>query len=425
MKKIYLLSGIVAILATPVLAAIKMPDINVTGEIRARGIETNNTSDFKDVGTTAAPYADDNSYAQTRVRVNLDSKLSDNVAARVGLQYGDMNWNTPQETIHEIQASTKIRHAYLTISNILSDIIPADLSMTLGRQAIGTKDRELVLFNDSIDAKICKLTKDLGVGDLAITGICAVVADVTGSPTGNNADTKIQGITGSLALPMGANVGGYYLRQTIQNPIDNLVDKNNVLGVKVDGSMEIASTVNYFFEYAKQSGSITQGVGAGTERDASALRIGGGYKTELASLGAVAVEGSYLSMSGDDVATDTTNKTYSGIARDLDYYTQLVDIVGGVLVKANGLKVINVNTSIAPDALKGVTLGFSYTNFTSAEKVNNEDGIGSEIDLTCSYKVNEKTTVDGCYARFSPGDAYPTTMQDSATMLKCQLVTKF
>jgi len=303
-------------------------------------------------------------------------------------------------------------------------VVPVDVDLTLGRQTIGVSNRELVLYADSINANVVKAK----IQDLTLTGICALsnnagdIAGIAGTPTFGDCDTTIKGITGSYPLPVGeAILGGYYLRAVTNDPNKDLRDVNNVYGFKVDGSMEIASTVNYFFEYAKQSGSIT----AGPKRDASALRIGGGYKTELASLGAVTVEGSYLSMSCDDVATDTTNKAYSGIASNYNYFSAMR--VEGVLptTPGSGLKALNLNASISPDAIEGVTLGFGYTKLTAAKVASGEkDDIGSEIDLTCGYKYNDKTNIDLTYARFSPGDA---TLKDGdpATMLKCQLVTKF
>ncbi|MFH0773953.1 MAG: alginate export family protein [bacterium] len=452
MKKIIFFSGIVALLATPVLAGIKMPDVNVTGEIRAKGVKTNNTTDFKNTGTGTVPAnADEDSIGKTRVRLNMNSKLSDGITAYINLQYGDSLWgnagaNGPNLTT--IEGATQVRHAYLTIDNILGDTLPADINLTLGRQGIGTIYRELVLYTDSINAKVAKATYN----DLTVTGICALEnesiivnmgATFIGSDTYTLAtattDAKIQGLLASYPLPVVGNITGYYLRSITDNPVEAYIDKKNVLGIKVEGSMEVASTLNWFFEYAMQSGNYvtpdfmqsgtltTPGTFSMKEikRDASALRIGGGYKTELASLGAVAVEGSYLSMSGDDITTNK-NEKFTGIVSNYNYFSAMA--VEGVLKPSvtGNVKALNLNASISPDAIEGVTLGFGYTKLTAAKVASGaKDDIGSEIDLTCGYKYNDKTNIDLTYARFSPGDASLTTMQDSASMLKCQLVTKF
>lgn len=430
MKKIIFFSGIVVLLATPVLAGINMPDVNVTGEIRAKGVKTNNTGDFKDTTGTFTS-ADDDSIGNTRVRVNMNSNLSKGITAYLNLQYGDEMWgdagmNGPNIT--GIELATGVRHAYLKIDDITGEILPIDINLALGRQGIGVLNRELVLYTDSINAKVAKATYN----DLTVTGICALqTADVTR----NNGDTnrKIQGITASYPLPIGeANLGGYYLRAVTNNPNEDARDVNNVLGVKVDGSMEIASTVNYFFEYAKQTGSNTT---VGADRDASALRIGGGYKTELASLGVVSVEGSYISMSGNKLKADGSLEdpkkagTYTGILSNYNYFSAML-VEPAIVLRSNGLKALNLNASISPDAIEGVTLGFGCTIFSSAEYIRITSStiakghLGNEIDLTCTYKYNDKTNIDLTYARFSP-DIVQTANNDSASMLKFQLVTKF
>ncbi len=426
MKKIYLLSGIVAMLATPVLAGLKYPDINVTGELRAKGVKTNNTADFKDTAKRGTPTfdvinADEDAVGKTRVRVNMNSKLSDGITAYLNLQYGDNMWGNAgsRTSLADIESALQVRHAYLTIDDITGDILPVDINLTLGRQGIGVLNRELVLYTDSINAKVAKATYN----DLTVTGICALQTADTSRGTLGDTNVKIQGITVSYPLPVGeANLCGYYLRAVKGNSCKDNVDKNNVYGIKVDGSMEIASTVNYFFEYAKQTGSMTNG----PERDASALRLGGGYKTEMPSLGVVAVEGSYVSLSGDD-GTTAKDEDFTGILPNLRYFSAMA--VEGVGISAALLtmneKAFNMNASISPDALEGVTLGFGYTKFTAAKvAAGAKDDLGSEIDLTCGYKYNDKTNIDLTYARFSPGDATQVN-GDPASMLKCQLVTKF
>ncbi|MDI6751740.1 MAG: alginate export family protein [bacterium] len=430
MKKIYLLSAVVAFLATPVLAGIKMPDVNVSGEILAKDVKTNNTVDFKnyDKNGTPSTYADDDVVGRTRVRVNMNSKLSEGITAHLNLQYGDANWSNigSRSTITTIEGATQVRHAYLAIKNILGDTLPAEIDLTLGRQGIGKLNRELVLYTDSINAKVVKATYN----DLVLTGICALQTEDNSANNGDT-DTTIKGIRGCYPLPMPVgktNLCGYYLRQVANNPNKDSRDINNVLGVKVDGSMKIASTVNYFFEYAKQSGTDTA---AGADRKANALRLGGGYKTEIPGLGDVALEGSYMSISGDKENSTTTVGNYTGILPNLNYFSAM-QVEGVLKFPANaansGRKIINVNGSIQPDALSDITLGVSYTRFTSAEKIavgaDKKDALGSEIDLTCTYKYNDKTNIDLIYARFSPGDATKKD-GDPASMLKCQLVTKF
>ncbi|MEW6680432.1 MAG: hypothetical protein AB1297_05390, partial [bacterium] len=82
MKKALLSFGAIMIIALPVLA--KMPSIDVKGEIRVRAEEINNVGDFLD--TTAAGANDDKDcHVKHRVRVWLDSELSDGIGAHICL----------------------------------------------------------------------------------------------------------------------------------------------------------------------------------------------------------------------------------------------------------------------------------------------------------------------------------------------------
>jgi len=428
MRKVYLLGVIMAMLTTPVLAGLNYPDIDVSGEIKVTGTTTNNAADFKDYDKDKMVGEDSGNKdkVETRVRVNMKAGLSEGVAAYADFEYpsytiwGDEGKNG--ETINSIEDNTYLRHAYLTIADVFG--LPVDLS--IGRQGIGKNNHELVMYFDSINAKIAKLTLEGvgGLGDLSVTGICARRDEET------NADANIQGLTATLGgLPAGAEVTGYYLRESEWNANDDLVDKNNVIGVKVDGSMEIASAINYFFEYAMQTGGMD--LSGAVERDASALHLGGGYKTDdAAGLGALSVEASYLNASGDDGKDAKKDKEYDGIAPNLDYCVAMIDTLGqnGLLTNMNGLTAINFNASVAPQMLNNLEFGVSYTKFASAEKVNiagkDEDDMGNEIDLTCKYAYNDATSISLTYGMFSPGDVQAKD-GDAATMLKGVLLTEF
>ncbi|MEW6680841.1 MAG: alginate export family protein [bacterium] len=420
MKKALLSFGAIMIIALPVLA--KMPKIDVKGEIRVRAEEINNAADFKN--TDAAGNNDDkDSHVKHRVRVWLGSELSDGIGAHICLCKPDTGREWAKQgagDLNKLQDNIAFRHAYLTIDDV-ADLV----DLALGRQEIGTKDRELVLWEDAIDAK--KASVELR--DLSLSAICAKANE---NGAANDTDTNIQGLTGSIALDLlgGIDLAGYGYRKTIHKPVKDNTDKNNVIGGKVSGSLDIASTLNYSAEYAKQVG------GTPTDRDANAYRVCLGYTTEVEGLGKLSIEGSYLKMSGTEGATADA-KSYSGIDPDLDYYAVLVDDqraviftpAGGVdLTKVNGRKDLNINAQITPEAIDNITLGISYTSFSTAEKVKatgNKTSLGSELDLSCSYRYSDTTKITGTYARFSPGDIWATGNRDTASMLRCELLTKF
>ncbi|MEW6482975.1 MAG: alginate export family protein [bacterium] len=415
MKKALLSFGAIMIIALPVLA--KMPKVDVKGEIRVRGEEINNATDFKN--TDAAGNNDDkDSHVKHRVRVWLESELSDGVGAHICLEKPDKGSEWARwgfNTVEGVQWDTNLRHAYLTI-----DDVAALVDLSLGRQGIGELNRELVLWYDAIDAK--KASAKLG--NLSLSAICAKARE---DGANDDTDTDIQGLNGSIPLDLlgGIDLAGYGYRKTIHDPVKDKTDKNNVIGGKVSGSLDIASTLNYSAEYAKQVG------GTPTDRDAHAYRVCLGYTTEVEGLGRLSLEGSYLKMSGTEGATADA-KSYTGIAPNLDYYAALVDDqraviftpAGGVdLTTVNGRKDININAQITPEAIDNITLGISYTSFSTAEKRGGKTNLGSELDLSCSYKYSEATSITGTYARFSPGDLI--NGSDAATMIRGELLTKF
>ncbi|MEW6102773.1 MAG: alginate export family protein [bacterium] len=417
MKKALLSLAAIMIVALPVLA--KMPKINVKGEIRVRGEEINNVGDFKNFDVTNAPLADDkDSHVKHRVRVWLDSELSDGVGAHICLQKADGTptyWaNQGAGNLNKLQDNIALRHAYFTIDDVAG---LADLS--LGRQGIGELNRELVLWYDAIDAK--KASAKLG--NLSLSGICGKTVE---NGNANDTDTDIQGLNGSINLDLlgGIDLAGYGYRAITHMANKTLNQKNNVIGGKVSGSLDIASTLNYSAEYARQTG--TQNT-RDADIKAHAYRVCLGYTTEVEGLGKLSLEGSYLKMSGSEMVGNVAgSKSYTGITPNLDYYAALVDQGIGTfntMTGVNGRKDFNINAQITPEAIDNITLGISYTNFSTAEKRGGKTNLGSELDLSCSYKYSDTTSITGTYARFSPGDLI--NGSDAATMLRCELLTKF
>jgi|GEM_PF-5391800 len=425
MKKTLLSLAAIVVVAYPVLA--KMPKIDVNGELRVRGERINN---LDGTNTTAqGAYDDLDDHVKHRVRVQLDAVLSDGVGAHINLQKPDdrREWGRLDQTsVGSLTDNVSLRHAYITIDNIAGLV---DLS--LGRQEIGKKDRELVFWADAIDAKVAKA----GLKNLSLMGFCAKELEQSHITRGSDTDTDIQGITGSIKLDVlgGIDLTGYGIRRIVSTSTSANDQKNNILGVKVSGEMEIASTLSYSVEYARQTGTMSDWSG---EKEASAYRGVLGYKTDVEGLGNLAIEGSYLKMSGTkDMKGEYPNgtKTFTGINPDLDYYAKLVDqasavnsLQSGLLKGGNGLKAINVNCSVKPEAIENLSLGISYTSFASAEKVKEKTGMGSELDLTAGYTYSKDTTIGLTYARFAPGDVQKAQgKNDSATMLRFELLTKF
>ncbi len=400
------------IVALPALA--KMPSIDVGGEIRVRGEEINNT-DF--LNTAANGLNDDkDSHVNTMIRVNLNAELSDGVGAYLCFDHPDESWTDERANIAGLENTLGFRHAYITIDDVAGLV-----DLTLGRQGFGVNNNELVLQRDAIDAKKASAK----FGNLSLTGLCA--KDIENGPTDN--DTDIQGLNGSIKLDVlsGINVAGYGYRSINRNPNKDLLTKTNVYGGKVSGSLDIASVLNYSVEYAIQKGTNT-----GMDTNANAYRVVLGYTTDVEGLGALAIEGSYLKMSGEDGSTTDKSELYTGIDPNIDYYTALVDQTDDVLVGANGLKAINVNAQVTPEAIDNITLGISYTKFDSARKLNPalKTDLGSELDLTANYKYSDTTSFGFTYARFTPGDAQDEALgagpqKDTATMLRAELLTKF
>ncbi|HAW50066.1 TPA: hypothetical protein DCX16_03855 [bacterium] len=412
MKKTLLGIVVAMIIALPVLA--KMPKINVGGEVKVSAEEINNI-DFKNTDPVGLN-DDKDSHVKHRVRINLDAELSDGIGAHFCIQKNDdasTYWARGERTLQELQDKLTLRHAYLTVKDVGGLV-----DLTLGRQGIGVEDRELVMRRDVDAVKV-----ETKLANLSLTGICGKIGE---SGVSKDTDTDLQGITGTVKLPIikGVDLTAYGYRKIERASNKDASKKTNVYGAKVSGKLDVGSALKYSAEYCLESGTPSD---TGKERDAKALRVCFGYETDVEGLGALAIEGSYLKMSGKK--EDKT--AYEGIAQDLDYYAALLDENEGVLAGKNGRKDININAEITPEAIENITLGISYTKFTSAEKADGKTDLGSELDLSVTYEYSKKTSFGLTYARFTPGEVQkapspgPGKGNDAATMIKCELLTKF
>jgi len=149
---------------------------------------------------------------------------------------------------------------------------------------------------------------------------------------------------------------------------------------------------NYYIQYAQQSGddSVAAGV-TGVEYDGSMMRLTASYDYDEDKT--VSVD--YQSYSGDDAGTDNsgwqvlypTGHAIQGFA-DVIAHTNIDDL----------------SLNFKYDYSDTSAWGLAYHMFTANEvAANTDDDMGSEIDLTYSYKYSDDVNFKFGYAAFSEG----------------------
>jgi len=204
-----------------------------------------------------------------------------------------------------------------------------------------------------------------------------------------NDDSDLNGVYATLKQVIPNNTLDVYLLHQTDN--SNLT--RYTVGARLKGA---AAGVDYTVELPFQTGEET----ATTDISAWALAVKAGYTLPTALK--LRVGGEFDMGSGDDDATDNENGTWSDLYPTNHAHFGYADVTG-----ANSwanLTAWSVNGTL--DLNEKTKLYAAYWNYTKTEVVSGaEDAVGSEIDVTATYKYNNAVTAEVGVSRFFVGDA--------------------
>lgn len=384
MKRILLSAFAVAITAAwavPVSAA----DVSLSGQYRLRGEYRNNVDYNEDAG-------DDRAAWTQRVRITANAKATDDTSVKATIQdtrtLGATGVLSDASTSTTITNTVDLHEAYVNISNLLEQPV----TFRAGRQELAYGDERVIgSFNWSNNGRAFDGFKFLYSTDAVNVDffLTTVSEDSVDTDATLNDDSDFNGIYATLKQVIPNNTLDVYLLHQTDN--SNLT--RYTVGARLKGA---AAGVDYTVELPFQTGEET----ATTDISAWALAVKAGYTLPTALK--LRVGGEFDMGSGDDDATDNENGTWSDLYPTNHAHFGYADVTG-----ANSwanLTAWSVNGTL--DLNEKTKLYAAYWNYTKTEVVSGaEDAVGSEIDVTATYKYNNAVTAEVGVSRFFVGDA--------------------
>lgn len=393
--------------AMPAQAAVQ--NVKVSGDLTMRGI-FRDKFDLTDDNTTL----DSDAFLMSTVGVNVEADLTDNVSAMIRV-VNQRDIDTDATTDNDID----IDLAYITFQEMLY----SPLTVTIGRQDLWVGDGFLVgarlqdgsagitasEFTDIISFDAVKAVVDYD--PWTITGICAKIAENI-TTSSDDEDLAVLNI-GYIFEQYEAEAEGYYIYKKTGASED---DEINTIGLR--GSGVPLENLELRGEFALQFGDYD----SSTDREAWAIDVSGEYTfVDIEWVPVVGLEYVYLSgeeatPSGDYEAFDRLyyGKTYSAIREWQDVYyttTDTTDTAGNT-----NEHMIIISASAQP--IENLTASAKYIYFMLAEDdSDNEDELGSELDLELTYDYTEDVTFGLLAAWFFPGDVFTSPNDDDANLV--------
>lgn len=392
MKRILLSVFAVAITAAWAVPA-SAADVSLSGQYRLRGEYRDNVDFNEDAGDDRASWAQ-------RVRVTANAKATDDTSVKVTVQdtrtWGATGVLTDATTSTTVGAATvttpnnsvDLHEAYVNINNLLD----SPVSFRAGRQELAYGDERVIgSFNWSNNGRAFDAFKLMYSTDAINVDVFAATISEDSADTDAtlNDDTDLNGIYATLKQIIPNNtLDVYLLHQT-----DNVDLTRYTVGARLKGA---AAGVDYTVELPFQTGEQN----ANIDISAWALAVKAGYTLPTALKLRVGAE--FDMGSGDDDATDNENGTWVDLFPTNHGHFGYADVTG-----ANSwanLTAWSVNGTL--DLNEKTKLYAAYWNYTSTETAAGvDDEVGSEIDVTATYKYNNAVAVEAGISRFFVGDA--------------------
>lgn len=448
MKKNFLTAA--AITVTALFAATTVAqaaDVNFGGEILSR-YEVLERNDFND--STEA-----DSYFQSRVRLDANIKVNDSTSAFIQLQSNrtwggrneDANSNSSVQTdpagtlnsgsfaANDTDASVGIHEAYFTLKNFAT--LPVDLKV--GRQEVILDGHRL--FGDTLWT-MGENSHDAIRLDHKHDNMSFAYAYIQGTEESRQNDANdIDDITAQLAYFNYAGILGGKFSLTYAYLSDgcgsasaanfgtngactNLDDDIHNIGFRQAGQLYgIDYRGEYYYQWGDATATRAAGLGAGTagaavDRDAYmfGVRVGKAFNN-VTMKPSLTVWYDYLSGSSDEDARNNDYKSFNTLFDTGHKFYGLQDQFLGVGTNSAtggtrgfGLQDAAIKAKISP--MPGWTVKADYHWFYTAEGVagsnarsglvgDNDNDLGTELDITLVNKYNANTTVMVGYSNFN------------------------
>ena len=238
MKKVLAILAVLAIVASPVFAAVQ--NVKVSGDIDSTYVNRSNFAlgNKSAIGLAKQGLVDQSDFlTQTRLRVDAD--LSDNVSTTVGL-INERAWDAEGSSDTNVQ---------LYLANVtLREFLYSPLTLTVGRQALNYGNG--LVFGDG------------GANNVATGNLATVAADLTKRTTWDGIKAVLDYKPLTLDLLYVRNSANATNGGTLLASTNAAKDNDDVYGVNANYQLGDASNTvveGYFFSRRNSSGSIFTG----------------------------------------------------------------------------------------------------------------------------------------------------------------------
>lgn len=430
MKKLLGSTLALALLVPAFANAELLKNFKASGSIDIDAVSANNVGDLN-----TSNY-DHLNTVQTRVLVNGDWDLLDDVHAGVTLNKNNRTYGAAAESLTGVQGATVFQQANVKIDKLFGMI-----DAKLGRQFYGEAGDMVIYYGPRNDYGLTVTALDGGRFDwngenVGVTVLGAKIAPASALGVKDTGDTNLWGV--DVHVKASENLGGAvygYSKKTINSGNAALTgngvvgnDKLYVVGVKAKATMGGAWIKG---EIAKNFGVNRTGIrsdGGYTftgNYTGMAARLNGGIKADLNNVGAL----TGWADAGIGSGGSTGNRAFQAIAGDYRpggiagrFWTgngSAVDLgsTSGLSSTVNGGTLgnrvdVGAGVKVTPSALAKLTAGLSWWNYRVQNAAALPAGakgnkfLGNEYDLDLNWAHSENVSVSAGVGSFQPGRAY-------------------
>lgn len=425
-----------------------LKNFKASGSIDVDAVSANNVTDLR------TDKYDRINTVQTRVMVNADWDLLDDVHAKATLDKNDRTYGQASQSIHGVETATTFEQSYIKIDKLFGAV-----DTTLGRQFYGMAGDLIVYYGPRNDYGLTVTAVDGGRFDwngekVGVTVIGAKLPTASALGVKDTADKNLWGVDVHVK-PMDNMSGAFalYYRNTINSgtPTGSGVTGNDHLWVADLKGKATMGGAWLAAEIAKDFGD-NRTVNAGGYTFSGnytgwAGKLNGGYKADLNNIGAVTGWGEAAVASGGQ----TSNRNFTAIAGDYRpggiagrFWSGSAASLGNSAVGAvDGASFSNrvdigAGVKYTPAALNKLTAGVSWWNYraqnatalqvASSGNTQGNKFLGNEYDLDLSWAHSENVTVSAGAGSFQPGRVYIVTNGSTinpATLYHADVAVKF
>ncbi|MDE2038790.1 MAG: hypothetical protein KGO96_08045 [Elusimicrobia bacterium] len=454
-----------------------LKNFKFSGQLDWQATSANNVTDFathgKADGTAPASLTAGHKTArdrigdmQTRLMLNMDWDLLDDVHAKVSLGKTDRTWGTAGNVDGHFDAGTPgpqaidaagvlgatfVDQAYVKIDKVFGTV-----DATLGRQFYGDPGDLIVYFGPSVKALyglpingIDALRVDWSNDMVGVTGIAGKIANgASTNATIPQTGTDLTGINAMLKGHEDMNLGAYLYNRVIHNvgaagaPPDLAS-----AGGKNDNLWVLGAKGKYMMGNSYVSGEIAKDFGENRQTETAllagsrnytgwAFKLDAGTRMDMA-MASVKPWAEFGYGSGDSNSKSATNRDFTAIFGDYrpgDIYGRFANTsaaplafnitgagAGGAPTTLTNRVIWGLGVKATPASLDRLTVGLSLWDFnaqtTNAVSVDTNLGgnkhLATELDLDATWKHSENVSFGTGVAMAQPGGAVKAALQST------------